>query len=151
MCDGVYQLVFLSPEALFSNEIWRDMVPCPVYQENLVVVVIDEFYQHACHVTLGSNITNYIPLWNENLAHVYQTYFSFPSPAPLPNAHPHEEKYGWLARLVFALMATGAALKSRERSLRLSASTLCVAVLFLTRSRVLSACPASHFTACSIY
>ena len=28
-----------------------------------------------------------------------QTYFSFLSPAPLPNAHAHEEKYGWLARL----------------------------------------------------
>ena len=25
--------------------------------------------------------------------------FSFLSPAPLPNAHAHEEKYGWLARL----------------------------------------------------
>ena len=28
-----------------------------------------------------------------------QTYFSFLSPAPFPNAHAHEEKYGWLARL----------------------------------------------------
>ena len=46
MCDGVYQLVFLSPEALLSNETWRDTVPSPVYQENLVAVVIDEFYQH---------------------------------------------------------------------------------------------------------
>ena len=46
------------------------MVPSPVYQENLVAVIIDEFYQHACHVTLGSNVTNYILLWNENLAHV---------------------------------------------------------------------------------
>ena len=80
MCDGVYQLVFLSPEALLSNETWRDMVQSPVYQENLAA---DEFYQHACHVTLGSNVTNYIPLWNENLAR-YQTYFSFPSPAPFP-------------------------------------------------------------------
>ena len=43
VCDGVYQLVFVSPEALLSNETWRDMVPCPVYQENLVAVVIDEF------------------------------------------------------------------------------------------------------------
>ena len=67
MCDGVYQLVFLSPEALLSNETWRDMVPSPVYQENLAAVVIDEFYQHACHVTLGSNVTNYIPLWNDKL------------------------------------------------------------------------------------
>ena len=82
MCDGVYQLVFLSPEALLSNESWRDTVPSPVYQENLVAVVIDEFYQHSCHVTLGSNVTNYIPLWNENLAHV--TRRIFPSPAPFP-------------------------------------------------------------------
>ena len=29
----------------------------------------------------------------------HQTYFSFPSPAPLHNAHAHAEKYGWLARL----------------------------------------------------
>ena len=41
VCDSVYQLVFLSPEALLSNETWRDMVPSPVYQENLVAVVID--------------------------------------------------------------------------------------------------------------
>ena len=75
MCDGVYQLVFLSPEALLSNKTWRDTVPSPVYQENLVAVIIDEFYQPLCHVTLGSNITNYIPLWNENLAHVTRRIF----------------------------------------------------------------------------
>ena len=68
MCDGVYQLVFLSPEALLSNETWRDTVPSPVYQENLVAV-------DSCHVTLGSNVTNYIPLWNENLAHVTRRIF----------------------------------------------------------------------------
>ena len=56
MCDGVYQLVFLSPEALLSNETWRDMVPSSVYQENFVAVVIDEFYQRACHVTLGNKL-----------------------------------------------------------------------------------------------
>ena len=33
-----------------------------------------------------------------------QTYFSFLSPAPLPNAHAHEEKYGWLARLGIILV-----------------------------------------------
>ena len=99
MCDGVYQLVFLSPEALLSDETWRDTVPNPVYQENLVAVVIDEFYQHSCHVTLGSNVTNYIPLWNENLAHVTRRIFpSLPRPLSPAHAH-HEEKYGWLARL----------------------------------------------------
>ena len=104
VCDGVYQLVFLSPEALLSNETWRDSVPSPVYQENLVAVVIDEFYQHSCHVTLGSNVTNYIPFWNENLAHVTRRIFPSLPPPPFPrllspaHAH-HEEKYGWLARL----------------------------------------------------
>ena len=33
----------------------------------------------------------------------HQTYFSFPSPSPLHNAHAHAEKYGWLARLVTSL------------------------------------------------
>ena len=84
MCEGVYQLGFLSPEALLSNETWRDMVPSPVYQENLVAVVIDEFYQHACHVTSGSNVTYYIPLWNENLAHVTRRIFPSLPPPPFP-------------------------------------------------------------------
>ena len=57
MYDGVCQLVFLSPEALLSNETWRDTVLSHVYQETLVAVVIDEFYQQrACHVTLGRNV-----------------------------------------------------------------------------------------------
>ena len=86
MCDDVYQLVFLSPEALLSNETWRDTVPSPVYQENLVAVVIDEFYQHSCHVILGSNVTNYIPLWNENLAHVTRRIFPSLPPPPFPRA-----------------------------------------------------------------
>ena len=42
VCNGVYQLVFLSPEALLTNDTWRDMLLSPVYQENLVAVVIDE-------------------------------------------------------------------------------------------------------------
>ena len=86
MCVGVYQLVFLSPEALLSNETWRDTVPSPVYQENLVAVVIDEFYQHSCHVTLGGNVTNYVPLWNENLAHVTRRIFPSLPPPPFPRA-----------------------------------------------------------------
>ena len=100
MCDGVYQLVFLSPEALFSNETWRDMVPSPVYQENLVAVVIDIFNQRACHVTLGSNVTNYIALWTKSLAHLTRRIFPSFLP-PLSPAHVnHKEKYGWLAKLV---------------------------------------------------
>ena len=37
MCDGVYQLVFLSPKVL-SNETWRDTVPSSVYHENVLAV-----------------------------------------------------------------------------------------------------------------
>ena len=37
MCDGVYQLVFLSPEVL-SNKTWRDTVPSSVYQQNVLAV-----------------------------------------------------------------------------------------------------------------
>ena len=37
VCDGVYQLVFLSHEVL-SNETWRDTVPSSVYQENVLAV-----------------------------------------------------------------------------------------------------------------
>ena len=84
MCDGVYQLVFLSPEALLSNETWRNMVPSSVYQENLVAVVIDEFYQRACHVTLGSNLTKLHSTLEQKPCTSYETYFSFPSPAPFP-------------------------------------------------------------------
>ena len=51
-------------------------------------------------MTLGSNVTNYRDsALVRKPGTCYQTYFSFPSPAPLPNAHAHEEKYGWLARL----------------------------------------------------
>ena len=37
MCDGVYQLVYLSPEVL-SNETWRDRVPSSVCQKNVLAV-----------------------------------------------------------------------------------------------------------------
>ena len=78
MCDGVCQLVFRSPEGLLSNETCNNVVPSPVYQENLVAMVIDEFYQRACHVTLGSTVTIYIPLWNEKPCTSFHTYFSSP-------------------------------------------------------------------------
>lgn len=42
VCDGVYQLVYLSPEALLTNETWREMLLSPIYQENLIAVVVDE-------------------------------------------------------------------------------------------------------------
>lgn len=42
VCDSVYQLVYISPEALLTNDTWREMLLSPVYQENLVAVVVDE-------------------------------------------------------------------------------------------------------------
>ena len=42
VCDGKYQLVYLSPEALLTNMTWRDMLQSPVYQQNLVAAVVDE-------------------------------------------------------------------------------------------------------------
>jgi len=40
--EGKYQLVFISPEALLTNESWRDMLLSSVYQERLVAFVVDE-------------------------------------------------------------------------------------------------------------
>ena len=42
VCAGLYQLVYLSPEALLTNPMWRDMLLCPVYTDNLVALVVDE-------------------------------------------------------------------------------------------------------------
>jgi len=41
VCSGKYQLVYLSPEALLTNMMWRDNLQSPVYQQNLVALVID--------------------------------------------------------------------------------------------------------------
>ena len=40
--EGKYQLVLISPEALLTNETWRDMLHSSVYQERLVAFVVDE-------------------------------------------------------------------------------------------------------------
>ena len=40
--DGKYQLIFTSPESLLCNETWRDMLQSPIFQENLVALVIDK-------------------------------------------------------------------------------------------------------------
>ena len=42
VCMGAYQLVYLSPEVLLTDERWRDMLLCPVYARNLVALVVDE-------------------------------------------------------------------------------------------------------------
>jgi len=35
VCEGQFQLVYLSPEALLTNSTWRDMLQSPVYQSNV--------------------------------------------------------------------------------------------------------------------
>ena len=42
VCMGGYQLVYLSPEALLTDQRWRDMLLSPVYAGNLVALVVDE-------------------------------------------------------------------------------------------------------------
>ena len=42
VCEGNYQLVYISPEALLTNSTWRDMLQSPIYQSNLVALVVDE-------------------------------------------------------------------------------------------------------------
>ena len=37
-----FQLLYVSPECILSNPQWRDMLLLPVYQENLVALVVDE-------------------------------------------------------------------------------------------------------------
>lgn len=41
-CGGKYQLVFTSPESLMSSVWWRDVLLSPVYQDNLVGLIVDE-------------------------------------------------------------------------------------------------------------
>ena len=36
------QLLFISPESLFSNPQWREMFLLPVYQKKVVGLVVDE-------------------------------------------------------------------------------------------------------------
>ena len=42
VCEGKYQLVYISPEALLTNSTWRDMLQSPINQSNLVALVVDE-------------------------------------------------------------------------------------------------------------
>ena len=42
VCSGKYQLVYMSPESLLTDERWRDMLLSPVYHENLVGLIVDE-------------------------------------------------------------------------------------------------------------
>ena len=42
VCSGAYQLVYMSPEALLTDQRWRDMLLSAIYTENLVGLVVDE-------------------------------------------------------------------------------------------------------------
>ena len=100
MCDGVYQLVFLSPEVL-SNETWRDRVPSSVCQKNVLAVwmIIDEFYQRCMSCDFGKQRNKITFRFGTKTLHILPDVFFLPFPRPLYPAHAHEEKYGWLARL----------------------------------------------------
>ena len=39
---GKAQLLFISPESMLSNPQWRDMLLLPVYQKNVVALIVDE-------------------------------------------------------------------------------------------------------------
>ena len=42
VCIGKYQLVYMSPESLLTDERWRDMLQSPIYEANLVALAVDE-------------------------------------------------------------------------------------------------------------
>ena len=39
---GKYQVVFISPELLLTEETWRGMLQSPLYKQHLVGFIIDE-------------------------------------------------------------------------------------------------------------
>ena len=39
---GEVQVLYIGPELLMLNTLWRDMLTTPVYKENLVAFVVDE-------------------------------------------------------------------------------------------------------------
>lgn len=42
ICEGKYQIVYMSPEALLTDMRWRDMLLSPTYINNLVGLIVDE-------------------------------------------------------------------------------------------------------------
>ncbi len=42
VCEGAYQIVYLSPEVLLENEQWREMLLNSVYAKYLIGLIIDE-------------------------------------------------------------------------------------------------------------
>ena len=48
---GYVQLLFASPESILCNPQWRDLLHLPIYQENIVAVVVDEAHCIALFAT----------------------------------------------------------------------------------------------------
>ena len=44
VCNGQYQLVFMSPDALLTDKQWRTTLLSEVYNECLVALVVDEVH-----------------------------------------------------------------------------------------------------------
>lgn len=42
ICNGHYQLIFMSPEAALTDMRWRDIFSSPIFQERLVALIVDE-------------------------------------------------------------------------------------------------------------
>ena len=40
--EGQVQLMYISPESLLTNHLWRELLRSDVYRENLVAFVVDE-------------------------------------------------------------------------------------------------------------
>ena len=81
MCDGVYQLALKFSPMKPGGTGYRLLFIKRTFSPWMV---IDEFYQRPCHVTLGSNVTKLHFALERKPCTSYQTYFSFPSPAPFP-------------------------------------------------------------------
>ena len=54
VCKGRFQLVYISPESLLTDSRWRDMLLCPVFQNNLVALVA----YHAYHLLSNLYVTS---------------------------------------------------------------------------------------------
>ena len=44
---GEYQIIFISPEALFSSTEWRNTLSTDTYQSNLVAFIVDEAHSRC--------------------------------------------------------------------------------------------------------
>ena len=42
VCQGEYQLIFMSPERLLDSAFWHDILRSPVYQKNVVGFAVDK-------------------------------------------------------------------------------------------------------------